>query len=132
MKTKTAASIAFGFALVLAGAGCNRDRSVVTPQNNPPSAASGSADRVGTALSETDRAFMLKAAQGGMTEVELGRLAQDKGASQAVKDYGKTLVADHTAANEKLRSIATDEAVILPSALDSKHQSDVDKFAKLS
>src|SRR5262249_4225222 len=57
---------------------------------------------------------------------------QDKGASQAVKDYGKTLVADHTAANEKLRSIATDEAVILPSALDSKHQSDVDKFAKLS
>ena len=37
--------------------------------------------------STADRTFMMKAAQGGMAEVELGTLAKNNASSQAVKDF---------------------------------------------
>src|SRR5690349_6500720 len=102
MKLGTAtASFVFGLAMVVGGAGCGNDRTTMA-SNNPTTAGQGSADRTadrtaGANVSPADREFMEKAALGGMTEVQLGRLAQEKGASQAIKDYGKTLVDDHTA-----------------------------------
>jgi putative membrane protein len=63
-----------------------------------------------------DDSFYKDAAQGGLAEVELGKLAHDKGQSQAVKDYGDMMVKDHTAANDKLRKIATGKGVDLPTS----------------
>lgn len=61
-----------------------------------------------------DASFFKHAAEGGMAEVEDGNLAQQKGSSQAVKDFGAMMVKDHTAANGKLQSIAAAESVKLP------------------
>jgi len=62
-----------------------------------------------------DEAFFKHAAEGGIAEVEAGKLAQNKGNSAAVKDFGAMMVKDHTEANQKLKSIASSENVELPS-----------------
>lgn len=62
-----------------------------------------------------DQAFFKHAVEGGIAEVDAGTLAQSKGNSQAVKDFGAMMVKDHTAANDKLKSIATAENIDLPS-----------------
>jgi putative membrane protein len=41
-------------------------------------------------------------------------MAQQKGSSQAVKDFGAMMVKDHTAANDKLKAIATAKNIKLP------------------
>ena len=61
-----------------------------------------------------DSSFFKDAAEGGMSEVELGQLAQQKASSSAVKEFGAMMVKDHTAANEKLKALAASEQVSLP------------------
>src|ERR1700677_4414333 len=65
-------------------------------------------------MDEKDESFFKHAAEGGLAEVNDGKLAQDKGASQAVKDFGAMMVKDHSAANDKLMSVAAAEGVKLP------------------
>jgi putative membrane protein len=71
---------------------------------------------VALAASNPDAAFFKSAAEGGISEVEAGKLAQDKGGSQKVKDFGAMMVSDHSAANEKLKSLAASKDVSLPSS----------------
>jgi len=83
-------------------------------------------------VSTADTAFVMKAAQGGMTEVQLGQLAADKGTSQDVKDFGSKMVVDHGKANDELKSIAISKGITIPDKLDAKHQAMVDKQTGLS
>jgi putative membrane protein len=62
-----------------------------------------------------DSSFYRHAAQGGMAEVELGNLAQQKSSNPKIKDFGAMMVKDHTAANGKLQSIAASKGIALPS-----------------
>jgi putative membrane protein len=68
------------------------------------------------AASDPDASFYKNAAEGGIAEVDAGNLAQQKGNSQKVKDFGAMMVKDHTAANEKLQGIATSKGVTLPTS----------------
>jgi putative membrane protein len=61
-----------------------------------------------------DASFYKNAAEGGISEVEAGHLAQDKGNSQQVKDFGAMMVKDHSAANEKLQALASSKNISLP------------------
>ena len=62
-----------------------------------------------------DKDFYKHAAEGGIAEVEAGKLAESKGSSQSVKDFGAMMVKDHTEANTKLKGIASTKSVDLPS-----------------
>jgi len=88
--------------------------------------------RAADSVSDGDKAFVMKAAQGGMTEVQLGQLAADKATSQDVKDFGAKMVTDHGMANDELKSIAAAKEITLSDKLDAKHQAMVDKMAGLS
>jgi len=79
-----------------------------------------------------DQSFYKNAAQGGMAEVQLGQMAEDKGQSAAVKDYGKMMVQDHTAANNKLKSIAAGKGVELPDTLSVSQMATRTKLKALS
>jgi putative membrane protein len=92
--------------------------------------ANGSSTRGG--LSVADRTFIMKASQGGMTEVALGKVAQDKGSASNVKEFGGHMVADHSQANSKLMAIAKAKGVTVPDSLDAKHQAMVDNLNKMS
>ena len=50
-------------------------------------------------------------------EIEMGKLAQEKGQSKDVKNYGKTLVTDHTAADKKVMALAKQEKIDLTAAM---------------
>ena len=84
------------------------------------------------APSGADKMFMQKAAIGGMAEVELGKMAQQKGASDEVKQFASRMVDDHSKANAKLMQIASTKSVTLPASLDAKHKSTADKLGKMS
>lgn len=66
--------------------------------------------------------FYTRAAQGGLAEVELSRLAQTNAQSPEVKQFAQMMLTDHSKANDELRSIASQKGVTLPAALDPKHQ----------
>jgi len=69
----------------------------------------------GSSLSDKDKTFMKKAAKGGMMEVAMGRVAEQKAQNEDVKSFGKRMVTDHSKANDELKSIATKKGVQLPS-----------------
>lgn len=83
-------------------------------------------------LNRPDQRFVKTAAEGGMAEVKLGHLAQEKGASQTVKDFGARMVADHSKANDELKGIASSKNVSLPDSLSTKDQTLYDRLSKLS
>jgi putative membrane protein len=68
------------------------------------------------AASNPDASFYKNAAEGGIFEVDAGHMAQEKGNSQQVKDFGAMMVKDHTAANDKLQSIASSKKITLPTS----------------
>jgi len=79
-----------------------------------------------------DRTFMDKAAQGGLAEVQLGQLAEQKASSQAVKDFGSRMEKDHSQANEKLKGVASAKDVTLPDSLDAKDKALYNRLSGLS
>jgi putative membrane protein len=83
-------------------------------------------------ISTADQGFILAAAQGGMTEVELGQLAATNGIRDDVKEFGQMMVKDHTAINDDLKALAAQKGVTLPDSLDAKHQAMVDKLTALT
>jgi putative membrane protein len=120
------------FAAIVA-VGCDSKRTDTTTATTSDPAAvgtAGEADRNKPGMGDKD--FVNDAAIAGMAEVELGRMASEKGASGEVKKFGKMMVDDHTAAGDKLKAIATQHNVEWPAALDDKHRDLRDKLARLS
>ena len=86
-----------------------------------------------TGSSDKDSArFAANAAQGGMTEVELGKLAIQRGTDPAVKEFGQRMIADHNRANNELKVVAAEKNIELPSDLNSSEKSTMEKLSKLS
>jgi putative membrane protein len=83
-------------------------------------------------IARGDEKFMKDAAVGGMTEVKLGQLAEQKASSDAVKQFGKRMATDHGKANDELKQLASQKGVALPMDLDRGHQGLYDKLAKLN
>ncbi|HEY2138945.1 MAG TPA: DUF4142 domain-containing protein [Chthoniobacterales bacterium] len=81
-------------------------------KNDQPSSSPSKSAATAT-LSAKDKSFMKEAAQGGMMEVEMGKMAQQKGKSADVKKIGDTMVADHSKANSELMGIAKNKGVDL-------------------
>lgn len=79
-----------------------------------------------------ERKFMTEAALGGLAEVEGGQLAARKATSADVKAFAERMVKDHGAANEELERIAAAKGVELPTQLDRKHRSELERLQKLS
>jgi putative membrane protein len=86
----------------------------------------------GTASMSSDTKFATAAALGGMLEVELGRVAAQKGASDEVRQFGQHMVDDHSKANQDLTQVASAKGLSLPAALDARHQAEVQKLSALS
>jgi putative membrane protein len=68
------------------------------------------------AANSPDESFYKTAAEAGISEVSLGKLAQDKSPSKEIMDFGAMMVKDHSAANEKLQALAASKNITLPTS----------------
>lgn len=78
-----------------------------------------------------DTKFAVTAANGGLLEVQLGKLAQKKAITPKVIELATMMVNDHSKANKELLTIAGTKTITLPAILDNKTQKDYDDMAKL-
>ncbi|HTL59601.1 MAG TPA: DUF4142 domain-containing protein [Candidatus Limnocylindrales bacterium] len=83
-------------------------------------------------LSESDYRFLVKAARGGIEEVELGQLAQQKGTSQQLRSFGERMVTDHTKLNNELKQIASQKNATLPAQMSHHENSTLQHLQNLT
>ena len=119
------------------------DTSATTSTTGTASTTSGT-DTTGTAtgtgstggtvstLSNDDKDFAMKAAQGNMAEVSGGSMAAQKGTSADVKTFGNRMVNDHGKANDELKALATNKGLALPTDLDADAEKTQDELSKKS
>ena len=81
-----------------------------------------------TAISKDDADFMVKAANGGMTEVQAAQIGEQKATSAKVKQFATKMEEDHSKLNDQLSQLAKDVNVTIPSAIDQDSQSMIDKL----
>lgn len=86
----------------------------------------------GIAVTSDDAKFATDAANGGMAEVALGKLAQQKAVNAQVKNFADMMVTDHTKANDELTAIAKEKNITLPATVDADHQKKMEDLSKLS
>jgi putative membrane protein len=96
----------------------------VHPRPHPSKASDASA------LAPQDRDFLERAAEGNNGEVAMGRLAQMNGGRRSVIEYGRMMVADHGAAQNRLAAVAHKHRISLPTSL-GEHQAAFDRIADL-
>lgn len=89
----------------------------------------GSTSKAG-AVTRQDRKFVEDAAIGGMAEVQFGQLATQRAQHQAVRDFGNTMVSDHTPVNQRLMTIAATLGITPPDKLDFMHRRTSKKLSK--
>ena len=116
-----------------AGGGPGATQPQTPAQSMPAAETQDSMANASAANSKVDdKKFVKDAALGGLTEVELGKLAAQKASDPKVKEFGQKMVDDHTKANDNLKQVASKSNIPIPSSLDGKHQSRIDKLSKLS
>ena len=82
--------------------------------------------------SKASDVFMKQAMQGDMAEIQMGKLAQEKGADQQVKDFGQTLVNDHQQNLDKAKSLAQTIGMTPPDSVSAEQKATYNKLSKLS
>ena len=83
------------------------------------------------ALDQADEEFAVKLAAGGMEEIELGKLAEEKGMLKEVKEFGKHMVHQHTQLGDELMAVAKKKNITLPDSLSAEGKKDKEDLMKL-
>lgn len=92
----------------------------------------GSLDAGAAKMPTTAPEFVAHAARDGMAEVELGKLATARAASEDVKQFARRMVDDHSKANDELKTLATSKNISVPTDTDADHKMLMDKLGKVS
>ena len=74
------------------------------------------------ALTEADRTYLSRDAQGAAYELAISQIAQQKSANASIRHYAAGIVADHEKYNAALRQLAGSKGVTLPTALTFEQQ----------
>lgn len=105
---------------------CNQDKGAVEEAQETNEQMAEDTPMEDVKVDQSD--FMTKAASSSMLEIEAGKLAQQKGTSQQVKDYGKQMVTDHTKASTDMKALATKKNVVLPDSMSNDHMEQLNEL----
>jgi putative membrane protein len=110
----TALSLIAGLALASPGA--------IAQINNAP---------MGT-MAKADQNFLNEAVQGDLSEIKMGKLAQQKGQSEGVKQFGQMLEQDHSQHLQKAKQTAEQLGLTTPTEPNKKQTAMYDHLSQLS
>ena len=65
----------------------------------------------------SDSVFIMRAGSAALLQVKLGKLAEEKGTSTGVVEFGKRMVTDYSKANEELKAAAKNVGFLSPALL---------------
>ncbi|MCK5910963.1 MAG: DUF4142 domain-containing protein [Caulobacter sp.] len=99
----------------------------VNAAQDAASAAVGTTSAATAGPMSTD-AFVTNAAISDMYEIEAGKIAQQKGKAQGVKDFGKMMVADHTALSSAMKPLIAAAGKTAPPGLDERRKGMIDNL----
>lgn len=128
--------VAGSLALGLASCGSGQSDSAQTAKDSNTTkmdstgADSSSAAKIPATVSKADQDFAVNTAIAGMTEIQAGQLAQQKGTAKDVKEYAAMMIKDHTQAADKLKAIANQKNITLPATLTPEAQKNLDDLQK--
>lgn len=98
-----------------------------------PAGDSAMADATGpTAPHSTDPEFMQSAAHSDQNEIQLSKLALEKGVTGMAKDHANKMITDHTKSTADLKPIAQKKGVTLPTDMDAEHKAIAEQMRSLS
>ena len=97
------------------------DTTELADSTNEAVADNAASDSSSTAM-EDDAEFAVKAANGGMAEVALSKIAEEKATDPKVKEFAKQMIKDHSKANDELKKLAGSKNITLPSAPNEEKQ----------
>ena len=86
----------------------------------------------GSAYAASNAAFLKTAIQGDNAEIQMGQLAEQKGGTQNVRQFGQTLVTDHTKAKDQAMSVAQQLGVKAPSGIPAAAHKEYQKLQGMS
>jgi putative membrane protein len=79
-----------------------------------------------------DNAWLVKAAESNLAEIDAGRLAETKGDRTEVKQFARHMVEEHTNLNVELAALAEKKAITLPARAGEKQQRAVAELSELT
>ncbi|HJS55733.1 MAG TPA: DUF4142 domain-containing protein [Chitinophagaceae bacterium] len=120
MKTISALLLASFFIL----AACNNtaDDSVEKADSINKANTDTSGNRNVVVTDEKSSAFLVRAANSGMAEVQLAKIAQQKATLDAVKSFATMLEKDHSSVNDQVKNLAAQRNVTLPATISDDKQ----------
>jgi putative membrane protein len=97
-----------------------------------PTRQESTTESKGSKTARGDEQFIKHATQDNLAEVKLGELAEQRAASDSVKQFGKRMASDHGKALEELKQLASQKGMAVDTALDRGHQRLYDRLSKLN
>ncbi len=128
-------AIAAVIAATIYTVGCNDSNKETTTTSSDASTATtttpapDTSAMKGAATATADADFAMKAANGGMTEVEASKLAQSNGTA-AVKDLAAMMITDHMTGGDELKAIAQKNSLMLPPSINDDSKKKLDDLGK--
>ena len=140
--------VLFAAFLVTAAFACKKDETYTSDTSSTTTTSTTVSDTSGTtstydttgstgtatgamtsSMDPADNDFMMKAAQGGMAEVNMGNMASSKATNAEVKKFGDRMVTDHSKANDELKQLASTKGVSLPTDVAEEHKKAMDEMS---
>jgi putative membrane protein len=119
--------------------GCGDSGANANSANKPANTGSTVGNAVNTVAntvanatkSNSPQDFVKDASQGGMAEVELGKLALKNSQNADVKKFAQMMIDDHGKANAELKTLATKKSFTVPEGVGS-HKAVMDRLEPLT
>jgi putative membrane protein len=83
-------------------------------------------------ITQAEQRFLTEAIQGDLAEVNIGKLAQEKGQADEVKQFGQMLEQDHGDHLKQAEQMAEQMGITAPNSPSAKQQAIHEKLEKLS
>lgn len=109
--------------------GCSKTEGTKAPVSEQATERAAAVGTSGTAV-KTDADFVHDIANMNMAEVEMSRIALSKAMAPDIKSFAQTVIDDHAAAGNKLKSVVSGPSMEWPTQLDDQHKETADDLAK--